>query len=90
MVYNDEISIRIGGAVGFGVVCVDIIHGYISKATEKAVQFRRLGGQETIWLPKKALVQIGENNYKLARWFRPDKWQQKFFEKYAETYGTNT
>ncbi|NPV54664.1 MAG: hypothetical protein HPY71_14310 [Firmicutes bacterium] len=78
-VVGQEISINLGGAVGYSAAGVTFIHATVANETEKAIQLK--AGNHTIWLPKTALVPKA-HYFKLAKWFKPDGYQNWFFEKY--------
>lgn len=72
---GQQISLYIGGCVAPGAVFVQMLHGQITKTTEKAVQITctdtrsdAINGR-AVWFPKKA-IQTGKDGMpKLARWY---------------------
>jgi len=84
---NQTVSIAIGGAVGLSCVCSEMIHAKLSSQTEKAIQISC--GKESIWLPKSAL-EPKSDWFKLKSWFKSDKYQNRFFDKYAGISGQSS
>jgi hypothetical protein len=86
MLEDTTISIAIGGVVGLSCVVSEMIHARLITVTEKAIQIQC--EKDTIWIPKKALEQKNDW-YKLKKWFKPDQWQLRFFDKYSSIGGVS-
>jgi hypothetical protein len=84
MLEGTTISIAIGGSVGLSCVVSEMVHGQLITQTEKAIQVQC--GKDSIWIPKKALEQKSDW-YKLKKWFKPDQYQIRFFDKYSSIGG---
>ena len=87
-----QVSIRIGGAVGFSCVAVSMIHGYIERETEKAYKIQEHKGKHSCWFPKAALELVRDtygynDSFTLAKWFNGSNYQNWFLEKYTEVSG---
>jgi hypothetical protein len=74
-----SISIAIGGAVAHSAVICAMLHGTISRTTEKAVCVT-FDNKSSLWFPKSALIAVNSivnpgsfSHYKTARWFRMDE-----------------
>jgi len=85
-IVGEEISIEVKGAVGFSLVVSQLFHCSIERKTDKSVLLkgadrgaRNYG--KTIWLPKKALVKTGKKTYRLAKWFQPNRYQERVLEE---------
>jgi len=99
-----EISISIGGAIAQTAVYSRMFHGRITAITDKAVQLQGYDietkemklSKYTCWIPKKALIKpepipgIGElSYYKLAKWFKAEKYTEWFLTNYAHVSGSS-
>lgn len=85
--FKSTISIHIGGAACNSAVVVRMSHFSLVSETEKAIQLSN--GKETIWLPKKALIASKGDDpyYKLAKWFKPNSYQDYVLCKSATVNG---
>jgi hypothetical protein len=84
LIEGKTISIAIGGAVGLSCVVSEMVHAKLITITEKAIQIQCQ--KDSIWIPKKALEKKTDW-YKLKKWFKPDAWQSRFFDKYSSIGG---
>jgi len=83
---GDYIQIFVGHAVCEWAVGTRRLRGYITKETEKAIQFRPENGRHSIWIPKCALKKVDGTycSYNLAPWFGHKGYESWFLEKYSE------
>lgn len=72
---NTLVSIVMGGAVTYNAAVSSMVHAVVIGQTDKAVNLK-LDNGATIWLPKAALTAAGES-FKLAKWFKPNGYQNR-------------
>lgn len=86
------VFILLGGAVSSSAVCVTSVSGFVSAATDKAVQVTLYdeNGKSgaAVWLPKSALkASARANEFTFAKWFRPDGYQERTIMRYRQVGG---
>jgi len=77
---DSEIGVMIGCAMGHGCIGTRILWGRVEQLTTKAVRLSTDYGP--IWFPCKSLRPMQTNGiYLLARWFRPNDYQSRIFDR---------
>lgn len=86
MTTGQDISLYIGGCGAPGAVFCQMLHGKVTKTTEKAVQITctdtradTINGR-AVWLPKKAIQAGKDGGLKLAHWFTASGYTAWFLE----------
>jgi len=83
---GDFIQIFVGHAVCGWAVGTRSLRGYITKETEKAIQFRPENGRHSLWIPKRALRKAEGTycSYDLAEWFGRKGYEAWFIDRYSD------
>ena len=83
---GDFVQIFVGHAVCGWAIGTRRLRGYITQATERAIQFRPENGRHTLWIPKRALRKADGTycSYVLAQWFGNKGYEAWFIDRYSD------
>ena len=89
---NDKIFVQLGGGVCHSAVVVEMLEGYVSQVTTKAIKISVAIKNKNydLWLPKSSLEEAkGKYStwYILKKWFKPNSYQRWIFDNASNVSG---